>query len=151
MKFLKYVGIAIGSVFALFFVGAFSIAMYKAITEPRIEESWKPNPKADEEQRQAVARLKQMDADRQAEKAKDMEEEVFAPGLGRCYSLEQYVQDRMNNPSSFEHVRTTHATYPDHYTVILKYRGTNKFGAVVTEAVQADLDLKGNVISILQL
>ena len=68
---------------------------------------------------------------------------------GAHVGLEKYIKQHMHNPKSFEHVKTVYREEGDNLIVVMKYRGTNKFGAVVTNQVTAKADLDGNVTSIL--
>ena len=61
-----------------------------------------------------------------------------------------YIKNRMHNPKSFEHVRTVHTTHAEEgYRVITTtYRGTNMFGAIVTNTIRVKVTLDGNVIGV---
>lgn len=54
----------------------------------------------------------------------------------------------MHNPSSFEHVESRYFDDGVNFTVIMKYRGNNAFGAKVLNAVKAKIDIKGNIVQI---
>lgn len=64
----------------------------------------------------------------------------------------EYIKERMHNPKSFEHVETTYLDLSKlGYRIIeMKYRGTNAFSAIVTNATRVKVDLDGNIISVLQ-
>lgn len=57
------------------------------------------------------------------------------------YALEQYIMNTMHNPSSYEKVETRHIDKGDIVSIIIKYRGTNAFGGIVTETMIADINL----------
>ncbi len=62
----------------------------------------------------------------------------------------EYVQSKMHNPKSFEHVKTTFTSHKEEgYRIInMRYRGTNVLGAVVTNTIRVKVDLNGNIISV---
>ena len=55
----------------------------------------------------------------------------------------------MNDPSSFEHVKTTYTDNGTYLTVYMVFRGKNAFNAIVVNEITAKVDLEGNVIAIL--
>lgn len=61
---------------------------------------------------------------------------LSAPG-GASPALIKHVQDRMNDPESFQHVQTLYVDRGEFLQVSMKYRGKNAFGGTVTESVQA--------------
>ncbi len=65
-------------------------------------------------------------------------EKCFSSWDGSHQELTRYIKARMKNPKSFEHVETRFKDNTTHLIVICKYRGTNGFGAVVTETVIAE-------------
>ena len=69
---------------------------------------------------------------------------------GSHTNLVAFVKERMHNPKSFEHVETTFADGGIDYGVIvtMRYRGTNTFGAIVTNSITARVDINGNIIEI---
>jgi hypothetical protein len=82
---------------------------------------------------------------------------------GSCTSFVKLVKDNMNNPKSFEHVETKYVVLSikeqlealegkgeigDLY-VIMKFRGTNAFGGVITSQTDALLSYKNNTITLL--
>ena len=56
----------------------------------------------------------------------------------------------MHNPDSYEHVETKYIDKDTYIVVITKFRGTNAFGAVVTNSMAAEVGLDGSVRSIIQ-
>ena len=61
----------------------------------------------------------------------------FSAWDGSHYKTVKYVKARMKNPKSFKHVKTTYTAHkdPSYRVIIMKYRGTNSFNAVVTNTV----------------
>jgi hypothetical protein len=55
----------------------------------------------------------------------------------------------MNNPNSFEHVRTTYAKTNDYAVVAMTYRGTNAYGATVTGNIRAKVSYDCKVLEIM--
>ena len=61
-----------------------------------------------------------------------------------------YVKENMKNPASFEHVKTNWFIRTDaenQYIVRMRYRGTNSFGAVVTEDVEVIVGQNGEILT----
>lgn len=75
-------------------------------------------------------------------------DDLFSDWDGSLPALKEYVKERLKNPDSFEHVETGWIEKQDYLLVQMKYRGTNGYGAVVTETIRARCDYSGNVISI---
>ena len=67
---------------------------------------------------------------------------------GSHRQVERALKARMKNPKSYEHVETRYTTGTDTNTVITTYRGTNSFGAVVTNQAVATVDIDGNVLTL---
>jgi hypothetical protein len=54
----------------------------------------------------------------------------------------------MHNPKSFKHVETRYGDKNDHLVLMMVFRGTNQFNAVVTQTCYAKADLNGNILSV---
>jgi hypothetical protein len=68
---------------------------------------------------------------------------------GRHTNTVAIVKKAMHNPSSFEHVSTRYVIGDDMSLIIfMTYRGTNAFGAIVTNEVKAAFDSRDNLIYI---
>lgn len=78
-------------------------------------------------------------------------EAQFSAWDGSHPKVEAALKARMHNPDSYKHVETRYSIGPDTLTVMTTYRGTNGFGAVVTNRAVAKADLQGNVLSISSL
>lgn len=72
----------------------------------------------------------------------------FSKFDGSHRSVEAAVKSRLNNPSSYEHVKTQYTVNPDSVTVYATYRAKNAFGAVVTGNATAEVDAAGDVLSL---
>jgi uncharacterized alpha/beta hydrolase family protein len=77
-------------------------------------------------------------------------EKLFSPWDGSLRSLEKLVKSSMNDPDSYEHDKTMYWVKDGHLIVATSFRGKNKFGGVVRNAVKAKVDFDGNVIEILE-
>lgn len=77
---------------------------------------------------------------------------AFSQWDGSQENLVKYVKDNMNDPESFEHVKTNYWDNGKSDTIIIKmtYRGKNAFGGVVTESVRAVAKISGELISVTQ-
>ena len=57
------------------------------------------------------------------------------------------VKAGMHDPKSFEHVETRSKDDGDSFGILMTFRGTNGFGAVVTQQVTADIDKQTRQLS----
>jgi hypothetical protein len=73
-------------------------------------------------------------------------ESLFSEWDGSHAALVNHVKSRMNDPDSFEHDETKFIDQGNYLFVTMKYRGTNAFGGVVTNYVNAKVDRQGNII-----
>lgn len=73
----------------------------------------------------------------------------FSAWNGAHYGLEKVVKQGMNNPDSYQHVKTVYSEEADGLVVTMQYRGTNSFGGVITNKAMAKTDMDGNVVSII--
>jgi hypothetical protein len=69
---------------------------------------------------------------------------------GSCAALVTYVKENMNNPASFKHVSTQTFIQGDHAVIIMKYSGTNAYGAIVTAHIKAKVSSECEIMSILE-
>ncbi|MYK24669.1 hypothetical protein F4054_20710 [Candidatus Poribacteria bacterium] len=65
---------------------------------------------------------------------------------GHHYEVVKYVKARMHDPKSFEHVETKPYSYRDGRLILMKYRGTNLFNAVLTYHILLKVNMKGEVL-----
>jgi len=72
-------------------------------------------------------------------------EQQFDPIYGYHIESVETIKSTMHNPKSFKHVNTVSWDRGDHIAVETTFRGTNAFGAVVTNTVTLDFKLSGEV------
>lgn len=78
-------------------------------------------------------------------------EKQFSPADGRHYNLQFFIEDNINDPSSFEHVETRYTVKEDHILVQMTYRAKNMFNALVLNQVTAKVHLEtGEVLEIVE-
>ena len=87
---------------------------------------------------------KEAEAQRREEKIEDQ----FSSWNGSHRQLTKVIKESMHNPDSYEHVETSYKDMGDYLIVRTKFRGTNGFGAVVTNNVEARVSLDGQVLEI---
>lgn len=58
---------------------------------------------------------------------------------GENRNLVKITKEAMHNPKSFEHVKTTYKVKKNHSIVTIKYRGTNRLNAVVSNTITAEI------------
>lgn len=83
----------------------------------------------------------------EAERKKVLEPS-FSSWSGAHFGLERFIKEAMNDPGSYEHDDTVFWDKGDYLIVRTTYRGKNAFGGVVKNFVEAKVDLKGNVLDI---
>jgi len=81
---------------------------------------------------------------------KEQLERQFNAWDGSHRGLTKYIKDAMNDPSSYEHVKTVYWDRKDHLVVMTTFRGKNAFGGLVKNSVKAKVDLAGNVLEIIE-
>lgn len=69
------------------------------------------------------------------------EEKCLSSWNGSHRELVKLVKQNMNNPKSFEHVETRYGVTGDYAGIVMVYRGTNAFGAIVTNSIKAKVSL----------
>jgi len=63
--------------------------------------------------------------------------------------LKEYIKEGMKNPKSFEYVKTdSHYLGNNEVRITIVYRGTNSFGAIVTERLSVIMSLDGEILKI---
>lgn len=77
-------------------------------------------------------------------------EKQFSPWDGSHRNLESLIKESMNDPSSYEHVKTTYWDQKTYLTVKTVFRGRNAFGGMVLDSVKANIDLNGNILKVLE-
>ncbi|WP_434438390.1 hypothetical protein [Sphingobacterium faecium] len=82
---------------------------------------------------------KQSDLEANDPKAKI--EKHFSNYDGSYTKFRNYIKDNLNDPSSFEHVETRYTDNKDGtVNVIMKYRGKNPFGGIITKYAKCTLN-----------
>ncbi|MCO5249425.1 MAG: zinc ribbon domain-containing protein [Chitinophagales bacterium] len=69
---------------------------------------------------------------------------------GSHIQLTRWIKNNMNNPKSYEHIKTVYWDMTDYLIVQTDYRGENAFGALVQGTVKAKVDNNGNIIEIIE-
>ncbi|MDH3976456.1 MAG: hypothetical protein OEV42_19500 [Deltaproteobacteria bacterium] len=92
----------------------------------------------------------QKEKQRIAAERKDQIENQFSAWDGSHRSLEKAIKSSMNDPSSYEHVKTVYWDKKSHLVVLTTFRGKNAFGALVKNSIKAKVDLSGSVLKILE-
>jgi multidrug efflux pump subunit AcrA (membrane-fusion protein) len=85
-------------------------------------------------------RLKQAKIDRR-EKIKS----AFSFWDGSHIKLTQKIKDEINDPGSYEHIKTRYIDTDDHLIVITEFRARNAFGGVVKYTARAEVTLSGRI------
>lgn len=84
------------------------------------------------------------------EKARTAEiESQFSAWDGSHRNLTRFIKDSMNDPKSYDHVETTYIDKGDYLIVKTTFRGSNAFGGIVINTVEAKVSLDGDILEIL--
>jgi len=75
---------------------------------------------------------------------------AFSAWDGEHREVARAIQERMNDPTSYEHVETNVYDAGDVLVLTTKVRGTNAFGAVVTETYRDELEPDGSLIRLFE-
>ncbi|MFZ3172087.1 MAG: hypothetical protein WA118_08915 [Carboxydocellales bacterium] len=94
----------------------------------------------------AVARQKK---EQEAQERKNMIEKQFSAWDGSHITLSKYIKESMNDPDSYEHIKTVYRDMNDYLMVTTTFRGANAFGGVVKNSVTAKVALNGDIIEIM--
>ncbi len=74
-------------------------------------------------------------------------EDQFSSWDGSHKALKRATKEQLKNPDSFDHIETQYALIDTtSYRVVMKYRATNSFNAIITEAVQVDFSIEDNSV-----
>jgi len=89
------------------------------------------------------------EADRQERELNKIIKKKFNTFKGYHIGLKQHIEDRMNDPKSFEHIKTSYKQRADGTIhIVMKYRAKNAFGALILCNSSAILDSKGDIIEV---
>lgn len=67
---------------------------------------------------------------------------------GSHIGLTLLIRKTLNDPDSYEHIRSTHTRNNDTFTVTTTFRAKNEMGGMSTHEIIGIVDLNGNVIRI---
>ena len=73
-------------------------------------------------------------------------EKQFSAWDGSHDAVTKRIKASMNDPDSFDHVRTVYFEVDDHLIVKTTFRGRNAFGGVVTHTASAKVSKSGTVL-----
>lgn len=77
-------------------------------------------------------------------------ESGFSAWDGSHKKLTELIKASMNDPKSYDHVKTTYGDYGDYLIVRTEFRGKNAFGGVVLNWWKAKCSLDGQVIELIE-
>ena len=75
---------------------------------------------------------------------KDSIEVGFSAWDGSHINLTEIIKESMNDPKSYEHVKTVYWDMQDHLIIQTTFRGKNAFGGVIANTIKAKADISGN-------
>lgn len=81
---------------------------------------------------------------------KELIERNFSAWDGSHRQLENYIKESMNDPDSYEHIKTTYYDNGQYLLVQTTVRGKNAFGALVKNQIRAKVALDGSILQIIE-
>lgn len=105
---------------------------------------------AENERREAAERAAKAAEQAKADSRKRAIEEQFSKLDGSHPALERIIKRSMHNPDSYKHVETRYSDMGEFIVVGTTFRGTNGFGAIVTNTMRAKFTLNGEFIEMLE-
>ena len=75
----------------------------------------------------------------------------FSAWDGSHRGLTKTIKSSMNDPKSYEHVKTTYIDMKNHLLIRTDFRGKNAFGGTVPQWIKAKADVEGNILDILEV
>lgn len=98
-----------------------------------------------------LAEAKRIQLNNAKERRIQMIERQFSPFDGSHSKLEDYIIRRMNDPDSYEHLRTTYEDHDIYVLVETTFRGKNAFGGKVINTIRAKADdSTGRILAIVE-
>lgn len=98
-----------------------------------------------------IDRLRTSPAERAERQHRQEVQALFSGPGGSVPALVDWVQQRMNDPESFQHVETRYIDRGGEILVFMTYRGRNAFGGTVTEKVSARLSNSGRLSDVMKV
>lgn len=80
--------------------------------------------------------------------SRDVIEKQFNVWDGSHIKLTRLIKETMNDPESYEHVKTTFEIKRTYMLVMTEFRGKNSFGGKVKNTIVVKVDANGNVIEL---
>jgi hypothetical protein len=94
-----------------------------------------------------VERIRKEEAEKKRQAQIDRQ---FSAWDGSHVKLTRMIKESMNDPSSFEHVKTVYWDMGDHLIINITFRGKNVFNATVTNTIKGKASIDGEVIEVLE-
>lgn len=92
---------------------------------------------------------KEQAKNREAQRQRAIESQ-FSSWDGSHYAFTKVIKKAMHDPSSYKHVETRYQVLSDRVRVFTTFRGTNGFGAVVTNTAAAEFTISGDYIRMIE-
>lgn len=77
-------------------------------------------------------------------------ENQFSGWDGSNRPLEKLIKNSMNDPDSYDHVKTVYWDQKDYLIVKTTFRGKNAFGGLVLNSVKAKISIGGTVLEVME-
>ena len=86
-------------------------------------------------------------AEIKAEKIK----KLFSAWDGSNNAVELYLKTNMNDPKSYEHIKTVYKERENDLLVITQFRGKNGFGSLVVQQISVIISYDGELLQVLSV
>jgi len=80
---------------------------------------------------------------------KEIIEKSFSAWDGAHIKLKEYVKENMNDPESFEALKTNYWDHDSNIVVKMEFTGKNAYGGKVRQTVMAACNIDGNIEKII--
>lgn len=114
------------------------------LTEEQLAAEMKKKTLEEERLKKAEEKAKEI-----ADRNKKIESQ-FSPWDGSHKTLEKLIKQNMNDPDSYEHVKTVYWDKGNYLIVSTTFRGKNAFGGKVLNTIKANISLDGQILKVIQ-
>jgi TolA-binding protein len=138
----------------------------RQVEEIQVEEISEEQKLANEEERlrrieqreaEALEQQKQEEEQREEERKRQEEEayqkqieDQFSPWDGSHTKLTRLIKERLNDPKSYDHTKTTYKIEGDDILILTDFRAKNAFGGIVQSSVIGKASIDGENVEIVE-
>lgn len=121
-----------------------------------VKEETPEEKEAREKKEQEEAKIKKEEEEARAKKEQEEArtaniEKQFSDWNGQHVKLTKLIKESMNDPKSYEHVKTVYFDMEDHLIINTTFRGSNAFGGTVTNTAKGKASIDGENVELLEI